>query len=231
MKKLRLVILGLLMIFVLVACGSETAQDDITQGVESPGVDAAISETPSPERGTQALQDNVKLMVGTFLLEDTEQAVTSEQAAELMILWKAFRSLSTSDNVAAEEMTALLNQIRNSMTVDQLNTIVGMELSLEDMFSMAEELGIVPEDFAGFGRGEGDGEGFPEGGPGGFPGGGIPGEEGRGGQGPGGFGGDLDPEVIATLRAERGGAQGIGSRFNSFLLDPLIELLESKIEA
>lgn len=231
MKKLSLVILGLLMIFVLVACGSEPAQDEVTQGVESSGVDAEFSETPSPERGAQGLQDNVQLMVGTFLLEGTEEEVASEQAAELVILWKAFRSLSSSDNVAVEEMDALVKQIRDTMTDDQLNTIMGLELSLEDMFSMAEVLGIVPEDFSGFGRGEGDGDGFPEGGPGGFPGGGIPGEEGRGGQGPGGFGGDLDPDAIATARAERGGSQGIGSRFNSFLLDPLIELLESKIEA
>ena len=229
MKKLGVVIVGLVMVFVLVACGSDTARDESTQGVESSGVDVTISGTPSHERGTQALQDNVQLMVGTFLLEDTEEAVASEQAAELVILWKAFRSLSSSDNVALEEMDGLVKQIRETMTPEQLETIAGMELSLEDMFSMAEELGIVPEDFSGFGRGEGDGDGFPEGGPGGFPGGGIPGEEGRGGQGPGGFGGDLDPDAIATARAERGGAQGIGSRFNSFILDPLIELLESKI--
>ncbi len=231
MKKLGVIIVGLVMIFVLVACGSEAAQDEISQGVESPEVDAAFSETPSPERGAQGLQDNVQLMVGTFLLEDTEEAVASEQAADLVILWKAFRSLSSSDNVAVEEMDALVKQIRETMTPGQLEMIAGMEITLEDMFSMAQELGIVPEDFSGFGRGEGDGEGFPEGGPGGFPGGGIPGEGGRGGQGPGGFGGDLDPNAIATARAEREGAQGIGSRFNSFLLDPLIELLESKIEA
>jgi len=98
MKKLSVVIVGLLMIFVLAACGSEPAQDEVTQGVESSGVDAAFSETPWPERGAQGLQDNVQLMVGTFLLEDTEEAVASEQAPELAILWKAFRSLSSSDN-------------------------------------------------------------------------------------------------------------------------------------
>lgn len=231
MKKLSLVILGLLMIFVLVACGSEAAQDEITQAVESPGVDAANSETLSPGRGTQSLQDSVRLMMGTFLLEDTDYAVTSEQASELVILWKAFRSLSSSDNVAAEEMDALVRQIRETMTPEQLETIAGMEITQGDMFAVAQELGIVPEDFGGFRRGEGDGEGFPEGGPGSFPGGGFPGGGFAGGQGPGGFRGDLDPDAIATARAERGGAQGFGGRFNSFLLDPLIELLESKIEA
>jgi hypothetical protein len=230
MKKLGVIIVGLVMIFAMAACSSEASQDDVSQSAVST-TEVEIDEAPSPERGAQGLQDNVQLMVGTFLLEDTEEAVASEQAAELVILWKAFRSLSSSDNVAVEEMDALVKQIRETMTPEQLETIAGMEITLEDMFSMAQELGIVPEDFSGFGRGEGDGDGFPEGGPGGFPGGGIPGEEGRGGQGPGGFGGDLDPDAIATARAERDGAQGIGSRFNSFLLDPLIELLELKIEA
>ena len=231
MIKLSFVILGLLMIFVLVACGSDAAQSEIDSTV----VDVEVDETLSQGRGAPGLQDSVQLMVGTFLLEDTQDAVSSEQAAELVILWKAFRSLSSSDNVAVEEMGALLNQIRETMKLEQLDMIAGMEISQEDMFALAQEMGIVPEDFSGFGRGEGDGEGFPEGGRGGFPGGGFPeggfpGGQGPGGQGPGGFGGDIDPEALATLRAERGGTGGFGGRFNSFLLDPLIELLESKIQ-
>lgn len=231
MKKLSFVILGLLMIFVMVACGSETALSEI----ESTVVDVEVDETPSLGRAAPGLQDNVQLMVGTFMLEGSQDAVSSEQAAELVILWKAFRSLSSSDNVAMEEMDALLNQIRDTMTLAQLDAIAGMEIAQEDMFAMAQEMGIVPENFAGFGRGEGDGEGFPEGGRGGFPGSGFPeggftGGQGPGGQGPGGFGGDIDPEALATLRAERGGTGGFGGRFNLFLLDPLIELLESKIQ-
>jgi hypothetical protein len=233
MKKLGVVIIGLVMVFALAACSSVAVQEDVSQGTEAI-TEVEVDEIQLPERGELELPDNVQLMVGTFLLEDTEDAVTSVQAAELVILWKAFRSLSSSDNVAVEEMNALLNQIQDSMTSAQLDAIAGMEIAQEDMFAMAQELGIVPEDFAGFGRGEGDGEGFSEGRPGGFPGGGFPeggfpGGGGPGGQGPGGFGGELDPEAIATLRAERGGGPGFGGRFNSFLLDPLIELLESKI--
>lgn len=233
MKKLGAVIVGLLMVFVLAACSSEAPQEDVSQGNEAI-TEVDVGETPSPERGAQGLPDNVQLMVGTFLLEDTDDAVTSEQADELVILWKAFRSLSSSDNVAVEEMDALLRQIQDTMTSAQLHTIAGLEITQEDMFAMAQELGIVPEGFGEFGGGEGDGEGFPGGGfpEGGFPGGGFPGGEGGqgpGGQGPGGFGGDFDPDAIATARAERGGAAGFGGRFNSFLLDPLIELLESKV--
>ena len=196
---------------------------------EIPTTDAVVDETPVPGRGDQGLPDNMQLMLGTFLLEDTDEAVTSEQAAELVILWKAFRTLSTSDNVAVEEMEALLRQVQDTMTTLQMDTIAGMEVTQEDMFTLIQELGIVSEDIASIGRGEGEGEGLPDGG---FPGGGFPGgggSQGPGGQGPGAFSGEFDPDAIATARAERGGGPGLGARFNSFLLDPLIELLESKI--
>jgi hypothetical protein len=233
MKKMSWKVFGLLMIFVLGACSSDVTQEGITQSAGSP-TDVVADETPSPQRGALGLQDNVQIMVGTFLLEGTEDEVTAEQAAELTVLWKAFRTLSSSDNVAIEELEALINQIQDTMNQSQLERIEGMEIVQEDMFTLAQDLGIVAEDFSGFGRGEGDGEGFPEGGfpGGGFPGGelpGGPGGQGPGGQGPGGVGGDLDPDAIATARAERGGGPAFGGRLNSFLLDPLIELLESKI--
>jgi hypothetical protein len=226
MKNLGVVIIGLLMVFILAACGSDGAQESVSQGSEET-TDREVVGTPSLERGALGLQDNVQLMVGNFLLEGTEDEVTAEQASELVVLWKAFRTLSSSDNVAVDELEALVNQIQDTMTFSQLERIEEMEIAQADMFSIAQELGIAPEDISGFGRGEGGGEGFPGGGfpEGGFPGGG----QGPGGQGPGGFGGDIDPEAIATARSERGGGPGLGGRFNNFLLDPLIELLESKI--
>jgi hypothetical protein len=228
MKKLGVVIVGIGMIFALAACGSVAAQNDNSQeGVAATEVE--LEESPFTERGAQGLSENVQLMVGTFLLEGTDDAVTSEQAAELVILWKAFRSLSSSDNVALEEMEGLLSQVQRTMSPAQMDSIASMEIALEDMFAMAQDLGTMPEDFAGFGRGEGDGEGFPEGRPGVFPGEGFPEGGFQGGGGPGGFGGDFDPDAIATARAERGGGPGFGARFNSFFLDPLIELLESKV--
>lgn len=246
MKNLGVAILGLVMSFALVSCGASSTQVDDTQAFGTEVAVAGENGTPFPEQRAQELPENVKLMVGTFLLEDTDDAVTSEQAAEMVILWKAYRSLSDSDTTAAAELEALINQIQDTMTPAQLNAISAMDISQEDMFTLTQDLGIVLEDFAGSGQGTGDGEGFqgrgfgnlPEGGNpnGGLPEGGIPeggfrGSQGAGGPGSGGLGGEIDPEAIATLQAERGGAQGFGARFNSFLLDPLIELLESKIQA
>jgi hypothetical protein len=246
MKNLGVVILGVVMSFALVSCGASSTQVEDTQTVGTEVTVAGENGTPSLGQSAQELPENVKLMVGTFLLENTEDAVTSEQASELVVLWKAYRSLSNSDTTAAEEIKALINQIQDTMTPAQLNTISAMDVSQEDMFTVAQDLGIVPEDFVGSGQGTGDGEGFqgrgfgnlpeggnPNGGPpeGGLPEGGFRGGQGAGGPGPGGLGGEIDPEAIATLQAERGGTQGFGARFNSFLLDPLIELLESKIQA
>jgi hypothetical protein len=46
--------------------------------------------------------------MGTLQLEGTEFAVTVQQSSELLILWKAYRSLIESDTAAQEELQALL---------------------------------------------------------------------------------------------------------------------------
>ena len=66
-------------------------------------------------------------------------------------------------------------------------------------------------------------------GSGGGPGGGM-----GGGPGGGGFGelsGDLDPEQIATLQADRAEKQSSGDRFTMFLINPLIQMLEERIQS
>jgi len=109
---------------------------------------------------------------------------------------------------------------------------------MQDMGGVAETLGV---EVGGFGGGFSEmtpdmqetmqvmresGE-FQRPGDGDFPGDG-PG----GGQGPGrGLdGAELDPDARATAIAERGGARGARSGINSFLLDGIIEFLESKLQ-
>jgi hypothetical protein len=70
-----------------------------------------------------------KLALGTMELDQTALAVDSEQAAQLLILWKAARSLSESNTTASQEIDALLKQIQNTMTSDQLNALEGMNLN------------------------------------------------------------------------------------------------------
>lgn len=195
-----------------------------------------------------ALPTNVQLILGTLQLEGTELAVSPEQASSLAPLWKAIRSLSSSDTAAEAEIEAVLEQIQESMTSKQLETIAAMELSQEDLFTAVQEMGIrqFAQDgtgrFAGAGSGDfivGGAEGGPPGGGGPQggaifigPGGGPPGAGGpgslAGGQLQEGFTSNLDPDQIATLEARRESGDGPSARIAPFLLDPLIELLEAR---
>ena len=183
------------------------------------------------------------LILGTFKLEDTEFAIDSAQAAELLPLWKALRSLSESETVAAEELQAVINQVQDTMTAEQIAAIESMELTMQDLGAIAEELGLELNNFGGrFGelspemqatreaaRESGQnpfGDEFPGGGQGAGPGGGIPGGGPGGGQGFGG--GELSPEARQTAIAERGGVRGAQLGINPFLLEAVIEFLETK---
>ena len=67
------------------------------------------------------------------------------------------RSLTTSDTVAAE-IEALLEQIQDVMTTEQLEAISAFEITPEDMRTIIQDLGLEfgpPEGFEGF-----EGEGF-----------------------------------------------------------------------
>jgi len=164
------------------------------------------------------------LAIGTLELEETDHLVTSDQAADLLPLWQVLNSLSSSDNAAQEEIEAILEQIQETMTTEQLKAIDGMELSREDIFTTMQDFGVE----FGFGSGEGRPEGFSGGGPGGggFPGGGPPG----GGPG-GGLGGqEISPEQMATAQARRTEGGGIEKRMLTPLAEAVIELLESKVQ-
>ena len=164
-----------------------------------------------------ALPLPIQLSMGMLMLEETPQAVTAEQAQELLPLWQMLRTLQQSDTAAEVEIEAVLNQIQKAMTSEQLAAIEGMDLTLASMRTMAQELGL------GLGGGESEGSSGGQGGgfrpqdgmpPGGgmFPGGGMP-----------GGGADLSPEERATAVAER-----MSSGFGTALMDRLIELLEAR---
>ncbi len=195
---------------------------------------------------TETLAMN-QLIIGTLRLEGTDLAVDPEMATQLLPLWQAARTLYTNSTSAAQEREAILNQITEAMTADQLTAIESMDLASEGMpEAMREAMGdAFPEGFP-FGEGmEGfpaDGElpeGFPsppEGMPGGFsdfrPGQGFGGGPGIGdGSGEGfrqGMGQGLSPEAQATLQAER---EGRGGRLaNPFMFDLIIELLQERAQ-
>ena len=63
-------------------------------------------------------------MIGILKLEGTDQAVdAAEEAKELLPLFQALKTLSTNNNTAVDEITALNKQIKTSLTSDQLSAI------------------------------------------------------------------------------------------------------------
>ena len=178
-----------------------------------------------------ALPVQEQLIVGTLRLEEGEWTVTADQAAELIPLWKAVRSLSSSDTAADSEVQAVLQQIQETMGAEQLEAIAAMRLTQEDLFSTVQELGIQPGGAAAGDQASGAAAGGPpagfviEGGtPGGFQGGG----HGGGGQV---LTQDLDPDQLATLEARRASGGGPRAGGWQFLIDPLLEMLEAKVGA
>ncbi len=83
-----------------------------------------------------------KLAIGTLMLEDTDLAVTAEQAKQLLPLWKAVRSLSSSDTVSQTEIQALYDQIQETMSAEQIQAIQTMEITPQKTQALMQKLGI-----------------------------------------------------------------------------------------
>ena len=232
MTKKSTLIFTIVLMLLLTACGSQsTATDTVT----------TASGTPVPGSG---MGESMQLVIGVLSLADSDTPLTAEQAAAMLPLWKAVRSLGESDTAAQAEIDALYTQIRGTLTAEQLIAIDAMTLDGQSMASLAEALGINPGVSAGFGggmRGTTDPElqatrqalresaALPEG----FtpPEGVVPGSgEGfGGGMGGGrmlGEGSGLTPEQMATAQASGARPPEITNTVSGPWLEALIVMLE-----
>jgi len=227
MKRLLILIVILAAVVPLAAC------DKLGIGGSSESADVA------PEASARGLPMSTQLLMGTFKLEDTDNAVDADQAKQLLVLWKGLKTLAGSDSVSPAEVQGLEKQIEATMTEAQRQAIEEMGLQMEDMAGIMAELGI---EFGGAGGRMADMteeeraalQAQRE------AGGGFGGGEGRllrdahGGGGGGAFGGPggggMNPEQIQTIQAVRA-ASGGGARIAvpSVLIDALIELLQNKV--
>lgn len=214
MKKLTLILLTILAL-TLTACGASDSTEV-----------AASSQTSS---SAQTLSDPTLLLIGTLKLDGAAQAVTAEQAAELLPLWQVYNELINSDTAAQAEKDALVKQIEETMTAEQMQAIREMNLTPQDSFALMQEMGL------GMGRDQSSssagstsnftpGNGMPMGG--GMPAGGPPPDMGGGGvPGQDGGGQNLSQEQIATAQAARA-EQGVGNILPPALLEALIQYLQ-----
>lgn len=218
MFKIKNIGLIMVVLLLLTACGTETTGVNTVE--ENGGATGNVEL--STDFADNALSPALQLVVGTLLLEETDLAVDADLAGSLVPYWKLYISLTKSDTTAPEELDALINEILNLMTTDQVSYIASLELIQEDLMTLINELGIF-EDLRAARSGDGSGVTRPDG----FPEGTRPG----GGQGGGRGAEGMDPELVATMQAERekdGGSSFRNNRFTVPLVEKLISLLEEK---
>ncbi len=211
MKKLTLATLTILTL-ILTACG-------------------ASSNPPQagPANQDRTLPLATQLIVGTFKLDGTAQAVTAEQAKELLPMWQVYKDLLKSDTAAQEEISGLVDQIQETMTAEQTQAITDMNLTQRDIFTLMEEKGLGGQrnnssssSNSSSSRNNSGGGGFvpPDGG---FPGGGgFPPD--------GGFSGGNQSRSNSNNQSGTSTTTARPTQTNpgTMLLDPLIELLKQK---
>jgi hypothetical protein len=232
MKKILLFLTAFALLFALVAC-SKTASQTTQSG------------------SSASLSTAAELLVGTIKLEGTDQAVTSDQAKQLLPLWQMLQSLSTSSTAATEEINAVVDQIKSLMTSDQMDKITAMNLTQQDVMTLMSQNGptangtevSTPMALNGLpDSGSAPSGGMPSGG--GAPSGGMPsgGSAPSGGNMPSGVvppsggvtsgGGDAGaaggPGMSTTPQAVR--SNGMADQVPAPLLNELIQLLQEKVQ-
>jgi predicted small secreted protein len=178
MKKTPIFLMSLILLLALAlaACGetAEEASTDVdivadtvdttetTIDEETPAAFVAETEVESEavvettvslteDYAEDALPIRTQLMIGTLKLEDSSLAISPEQASELLVLWQASAALSRSGTGAEIEVLAVINQLEEAMTPEQIVAIANMQLTRESIQAMSQEMGLS--------TGSGDGEG------------------------------------------------------------------------
>jgi hypothetical protein len=204
MKKLTLISMILLSL-ILAACGT-----------------AQTASSSSASSTAEALPAATQLILGTFKLEETENAVTSEQAAELLPLWQVYQGLTVSGTSAQAEIDALIAQIQETMTASQVEAIRAMSLAQEDVMTLMVEENIIeaaPQQSTSVERSSWAPQGGPDGA---MPPSDISGDPSMG----------MGSQPVSTSNQDSNAGEGTAvassASVPSALLDALIQLLQSK---
>ncbi|MBI3174503.1 MAG: hypothetical protein HYZ25_12330 [Chloroflexi bacterium] len=193
---------------------------------------ACSAQTPQAVPAQTELSTESKLIVGTFKLDGTDQAITKDQAKQLVILWQVYQEISQSDTAAQEEVDGLLKQIEGTMTDAQMQAINGLSLSQRDVMSLMQEKGLMgnlpqmsnsSSSSSSSGSGSTAGAGGPPDGGGGMMGAGGPPDGGFGG---GGFGGGESANRSSSSSSSSSSSTQTRTSPTSQLLNALIEYLQ-----
>ncbi|MFT3894207.1 MAG: hypothetical protein QM730_21465 [Anaerolineales bacterium] len=100
----RILFITFVLALLLTACGGTSSASNTS------GSDVYTSSVISTDY-ENALPVRNQLAIGTMKLDGTAQAVTAEQAKQLVPLYQALRGTTTSGGGSQEEISALLGQI------------------------------------------------------------------------------------------------------------------------
>jgi len=223
MKKAPLLTILFALLFVLTACGSGSAS------INNAGSgNASTNSFRSGAAASTPLDAESKLALGTLKLEGTKQAIDPKMAASLIPLWQLLYQLKSSTSSAPQEVTAVVDQIKATMTPVQVSTINNMTLTQADIFTAFQQAnessGTTSTGTSGStGRNRGGGFIFAGGPGGGGPGGGgFPG---------GGAGGGPSTSSTQTPAQVVQAAQARQNAISSLLINQVIKLLQSKLSS
>jgi hypothetical protein len=219
MKKSLIFTSILLLVGVLVSC---TGTQTLRNSNRSTGQGNANSQGGSTNGTTGSTELSLESIagVGILKLEGTDQAIDAAKAAELLPLFKALKTLSTNNNTAVAEISALNSQIKNTLTADQLTAIQNLKITSSDVRTLMESNGLVTTGSSSGTRSNSSGQG--------------------------GFGGPPDAAMMAVMSGQTGSrtsstqatpnaaaalatSRKSAGGYNLTFVDVIIKLLESKI--
>jgi len=203
MKRITLSILMILAV-VLTACGS-----------------AVTSTSTSSTQSSNSSPTELQLAVGILKLESTSNRVTAAQAPELLMLWQVYAGLSQSDTAAQEEVNAVIEQVQETLTADQLQVITDMQISQQDVTAIMQGSTVTTSSLSSSTNVTVPSGSMPAGGP--PEGGGAPLTGGM----PGDFGGVGSTTSMTQAKNVQAGSAGVPSA----LVEAVIQVLRQKISS
>ncbi len=240
MNKKKILIVLVMMLLLTACSGGESIapvqnQDSDMNEVQKEGVDTSGADNPADPDQVQSqeqkqemvqLSTQVRLILGSIALAESDLKLTQEQATALIPLWKVMKTLLSSDTAAGAEIEALLNQIQSVLTPEQLEWVNNFSITREAYQEILTK--YVPEEFQNAGslmteegREERQATAIAA------NGGTVPSElqSGGGGRGTGGgMGGGIPGGGAGASVGERTG--GGAGQLNTFLIDALVAELE-----
>lgn len=106
---------------------------------------ACSASTTGTALGTteNALPLAAQLAVGTLKLAGADQALTVDQAKDLVVYWETYKQLAQSDTTAQAEYDGLIAQIEETLSAEQMQAITDMNITQQDVFASMQGVTVT----------------------------------------------------------------------------------------